>query len=205
MTKLDLAAADTAYYNPPREPVTIELHDIPYLSVRGRGAPGGAEHAAATAALYTLAYAVKFEAKAAGTDFTVAKLEGQWWWDDKYIGKGPTEVPREEWEWRLLLRQPDFVSEAMVAAGRAKAAAKKPAVPKLETVLFEKISEGLCVQVMHHGPFADEDKTIALVHEYMHAHGLTHNGWHHELYITDMRKTPQEKARTILRQPVRKL
>jgi hypothetical protein len=193
MEKLDLAKIDKAYYAPPARPVEVNFGPLPYLAVTGRGAPQGAAYTEALEALYPLAYAVKFASKAAGRDFTVAKLEGQWWWSDEWAGKGPEEVPRDVWEWTLRLRLPPFIDAAAVAEVRTKASA----------VRWELLDEGPCVQILHVGPYAAEPATLAMVHEHLHRRGLTVAGLHHEIYLTDPRKGDPAMAKTILRLPVR--
>lgn len=198
--KIDLRLQHPEYYNPPARPVLATFAGIPYVAVDGRGAPGGAEHTAAMEAIYPVAYAAKFAAKAQGRDFTVAKQEGLWWFDEHLPA---AEVPRETWNWTLLIRLPDFVDEAAVAAAKATASAKKPGNTVISQVHYKELEEGLSVQMMHHGPFTTEPETVRLMKHFMEDHGLEYNGMHHEIYITDFRRLPPEKWRTVLRYPVR--
>lgn len=202
MDKLDLTKAHKAYYAPPTQPVEATFGPLPYLRIRGRGAPMGPACAQALEALYSLAYAVKFQAKALGSDFVVAKLEGLWWWPDEYAGRGPEEVPREVWEWRLLIRQPEFVDQVLVDEARVKVADKKDAPFRLADVDFALWDEGPCVQILHIGPYATEPVTLAVVHDHMDERGWEMAGLHHEIYLSDPRKGDPEKAKTILRVPV---
>lgn len=203
MEKLDLAKTDKAYYAPPTRPMEVAFGPLPYLAITGRGAPLGTDYAQAVEALFTLAYAVKFDAKATDRDFTVAKLEGQWWWPDEWAGKGPDEVPRDVWEWTLRLRLPSFIDAEAVAAARARKGTASNAPARLADVAFELWDEGPCVQILHVGPYATEPTTLALVHEHMRERGLVEAGLHHEIYLTDPRRGDPARAKTILRLPVK--
>lgn len=203
MEKLDLAKADKAYYSPPTHPVERHFGALPYLKITGQGAPLGSAYAQALEALFTLAYAVKFASKADGRDFTVAKLEGQWWWPDEWAGKGPEEVPRDVWQWTLRLRLPDFIDAQTVTAARERKLTVPNAPARLADVAFELWDEGPCVQILHVGPYATEPATLALVHEHLRTQGLVEAGLHHEIYLTDPRKGDPAKAKTILRLPVK--
>jgi hypothetical protein len=114
--------------------------------------------------------------KAAPEKFVVGKLEGLWW------AKDHDKSPRDEWNWKLMIRLPEL------AAGAAD----------------EVIDEGLVLQVLHLGPFANEPETLARMYEFMAREKLVHNGLHHEVYLSDPRRTAPEKSRTILRQPVKR-
>ncbi len=132
-------------------------------------------------------------------DFTVPKLEGLWWVDSE---KNALEVPKSEWYWKLLIRMPEFVT----AEGSEQAkinVMKKKGIDKIKDILLEKITEGQCVQIMHIGPYATESETINQIKTFMKKRGLIDNGLHHEIYLSDPRKTAPEKMKTILRQPVK--
>ncbi|HSW91543.1 MAG TPA: GyrI-like domain-containing protein [Candidatus Saccharimonadales bacterium] len=198
--KIDLVKTDKAYYNPPTKPVEVTLAPYPYLTVTGAGAPGGEAHIAAIQSLFTLAYSLKFAYKAQNQDSAVAKLEGLWWFLDESKRFG--EVPREEWQWKLLIRVPDFMKESMFKTVKAETVQKKPELVRITDVNFEDFNEGHCVQMMHVGSYASESETVAQIFAYMKEHNLVQNGKHHELYITDVSKNP-ETGKTILRYPVR--
>ncbi len=200
MQKLDLTKQDRAYYSQSAEPIIIELGVIPYLTIIGKGNPSGPEFASATEALFTLAYAVKFLCKTQGQDFTVAKLEGAWWVDG---GGSAIDVPRDEWHWKIRIRMPDFVTAAVVEDARPSAIAKKKDLSLLRDVTFEEITEGLCVQMLHVGPYADEPTTMQRMHEFMDAEKLKRSQRYHiEVYLSDPRKGDPAKMKTIIRFPV---
>ncbi|SDW65951.1 GyrI-like domain-containing protein [Paenibacillus sp. CF384] len=201
MDKLDLTKSDKIYYGARKKPELITLPDLPYLQITGFGAPESESFKAAIEAMYTAAYSIKALCKQAGQDFTVAKLEGQWWVEDMSLD--PLETPRELWQWTLLIRQPDYVTEAIAAEGLRIAVNKKPLIP-VSSVSFGTLSEGTCVQMLHVGPFSTEPETLAIMYAYIEQQGLAISGKHHEIYLSDFRKTAAESLRTILRYPVAK-
>lgn len=198
--KTDLRLQHPDYYNPPARPVLAVFEPLPYVAISGRGAPGGLQHTAAMEALYPVAYAAKFAAKAQGKDFTVAKQEGLWWFD---VYLPAAEVPREEWNWTLLIRLPDFVDKAAVDAAKATATTKKPDNLTIGDVHYRELNEGHCVQMMHHGPFDAEPETVRMMEQFMEEQSLEYNGLHHEIYVTDFLRTPPEKLKTVLRYAVK--
>ena len=198
-TKLDLTKQYKSYYTAKTTPEVVEFGEAQFLTIEGKGAPGGEEFTAKLEALYALAYGVKMLMKKAGRDFTVAKLEGLWWVEG---GKSYLEVPREEWRWKLLIRQPEFVTPEIVEAARDEVLRKK-GIALVNEVKFETMAEGKCVQILHIGPYATEPESLAKMYELMERQNLVPHGLHHEIYLTDPRRMPEEKWRTILRQPVR--
>jgi len=200
-TKLDLTKEYKSYYTAKTIPEIVEIEEGRFLTIEGKGAPGGDEFQAKVGALYSLAYGIKMLMKKEGKDFTVAKLEGLWWVDSD---KPYTEVPREEWGWKLLIRQIEFVTSEIVEKARQEVIKKK----KLELVIevkFEKMKEGKCVQILHIGPYSTEPESIAKMEKLMEEKNLVKNGFHHEIYLVMAypRKVPDENLKTILRQPVR--
>jgi hypothetical protein len=198
--KLDLKRAEADWYSAPRgEWADAVFPAYPYLMVDGQGSPGdGTDYARALGVLYPLAYAVKFHSKRnLGRDYAVPPLEGLWWADDRdaYTQGGR----RDEWRWTLMLMLPGWITAADVAAARAS----KPALD-LSAVRMASHEEGRCLSRLHIGPFADEAPVLHdLHHIVMPARGLTFNGEHHEVYLSDPRRAAPEKLRTILRQPVK--
>ncbi|MHC1563893.1 MAG: GyrI-like domain-containing protein [Candidatus Hecatellaceae archaeon] len=200
--KLDLSKEYKSYYTAKTTPEIVDIGEGKFLTVEGRGAPGGYEFQAKVGALYSLAYGVKMLMKKEGRDFTVAKLEGLWWVDSDrpYI-----EVPREEWRWKLLIRQPEFVTSEIVKKARQEVMKKKK-MELVNEVKFEKMKEGKCVQILHIGPYSAEPESLAKMRKLMEEENLAENGRHHEIYLVMAypRKVPEEKLKTILRQPVKK-
>ncbi len=202
--KYDVRKVHQELYAPPRRFVEVDVPAMAFLAIDGHGDPDGPDFAAAVEALYSVAYTVKFAVKKAdGRDAVVAPLEGVWWADDPAAF---TTDNRAAWRWTAMIHQPEWVDRTMVAdavaAVRTKKGAEAPAA--LDRVELRSMHEGRCVQVMHVGPFAAEGPVLAELHTvYLPEHGLTHAGEHHEIYLSDPRRTAPEKLRTILRQPVR--
>jgi len=197
--KLDLTKEYKTYYTAKTTPEIVEIEEGKFLTIEGKGAPGGDEFQAKVGALYSLAYGIKMLMKKEGKDFTVAKLEGLWWVDSD---KPYTEVPREEWRWKLLIRQPEFVTPEIVEKARQEVIEKKK-LELVNEVKFEKMKEGKCVQILHIGPYSTEPESLEKMYNLMKEEGLVYNGFHHEIYISDPRKVAPEKMKTILRQSVR--
>jgi len=200
MAKIDLAKEDKIYYTARTNPQIVEFSEIPFLAIEGKGEPAGKTFAEAVQALYPLAFGVKNLCKKDNKDFAVTKLEGLWWVKSD---KPALEIPREEWYWKLLIRLPDFVNSEIVEKAKQEVM-KKKGIDEIKEIKFEKITEGKCIQVLHVGPYTTEPETIAKIRKMMEENNLTQNGPHHEIYLSDPRKTPPQKMKTILRQPVKK-
>jgi len=180
----------------------LDVPDLRYLMVDGRGDPNtSAAFTGAVEALYPVAYAVKFASKRDGLDYVVPPLEGLWWADDMAAFTGARDKGR--WDWTMLLMVPHEVAEEVVDAAIAQVGAKKERPARLDDVRFETLSEGRCVQTLHVGSFDDEAPVLAELHdEFIPANGLRMSGKHHEIYLSDFRRVPPARQRTILRQPV---
>jgi len=207
MEKLDLTKHFKTYYTAKAKPELLHIEKARYLSITGKGDPSGEDFAQKIQAIYPVAYALKFVFKAQGKDFTVAKLEGLWWYDEvRYAGisiaDSPTSIPRSEWEYRLLIRIPDYVEKKDVEASVETSFASKGQAAIREVSYFE-MNEGKVVQMLHTGPFDSEPETLAKLNDFISAHALGRNGLHHEIYLSDFRKTPPHKLKTILREPVK--
>lgn len=178
--------------------------DVPtyrYLAIDGHGDPNTATFTTAVESLYPLAYALKFASRnELGRDYVVPPLEGLWWAED--MAAFTTARDKSAWDWTLLLLVPQWVPAAMVATVSDRVAAtKKP--QRLADVRLLELTEGRCVQTLHVGPFDTEAAVLAeLHHRYIPDHGLALAGTHHEIYLSDPRRTAPERLRTILRQPV---
>ena len=199
MTKLDLVKEYKAYYKAGKKPEIVEFGEANYLSIEGKGEPAGEVFVSKVEALYPLAYGIKKICKEQDNDFGVPKLEGLWWVEGN---KPALEVPRSEWCWRLLIRMPGFVTEEMMASVQPEVAKKKKN-DLIQEISFEKIMEGKCVQIMHIGPYSTEPETIDSLMEFMAQNGQSVNGLHHEIYLSDPRKTEPSKMKTLIRYPVK--
>ncbi|MDX3520066.1 GyrI-like domain-containing protein [Streptomyces scabiei] len=201
-TKYDVKRVLKACYAPRN--TDWELVDVPelrYLAVDGHGDPNtAAAYRHAVEALYAVAYTVKFTSKRElGEDFVVGPLEGLWWADDMddFLARR-----KDNWRWRMLVHVPGWITDSMIEEARSAALAKKDR-PALRDVRPETLREGTSAQVLHIGSYDDETPALTRLHrDYLPAHGLREAGLHHEIYLSDPRRTDPARLRTVLRQPV---
>ncbi|GAA3032091.1 hypothetical protein LV79_003122 [Actinokineospora globicatena] len=179
----------------------VEVVEVPvmrFLMADGHGDPNTSErYREVVSALYATSYAVRAVAKAElGRVHTVGPLEGLWSAAD--LGVFHTR-DKDAWQWTLMIVQPEWVTPEVVAVAKERK-------PQETDVRFEEFHEGTCIQTLHIGPYDAEGPTIARMHdEFMPAENLTPRGRHHEIYLSDARRTDPAKLRTILRQPVRSI
>lgn len=200
--KLDLYKTHKSEYVTPRKPALVQTGPALYLAIDGQGAPGGPGFADSFSALYGAAFTMKMTSKFAGCDYRVCGLEGLWWTDQP--DRPLSVVPQEAWRWTLLIRTPEFVTSAHLRAAVEQLRAKGKGGPLLDRLHRETLDEGLCVQVLHVGPYDAEEETIAAMEAFAKEQGLVFTGRHHELYLSDPRRVPPERLKTILRRPVRR-
>lgn len=197
-------------YRPKNKPEIVDVPSANYIGVSGQGDPNEAEGAyqQAISVLYAVAYTLKMSYK---TDYkiegffqyVVPPLEG-FWWQDNVVGVNYAD--KSSFNWISVIRLPDFVSQKDFDWAVETATKKK----KLDcsSAQFMTIAEGLCVQMMHLGPFANEPATVAVMDEYLKQHGyvndLNADRLHHEIYLSDARKVAPEKWKTVIRHPVNK-
>ena len=201
-TKVDYRRELKSLYSVGRAPVLVEVPELSFLKIDGRGDPNTAPaFAEAVAALYAIAYTAKFAVKRGrdGADYGVMPLEGLFWAPDPAAF---TNGDRSSWEWTLMIMQPDLVTADIFVDARATAAEKKKPSDAIGRVRLEPFAEGLAAQVLHIGPWAAETETIAALHAFIVSEGLERAGKHHEIYLSDPRRVPPEKLKTIIRQPV---
>lgn len=183
----------------------FDLVTIPprrYLMIDGHGDPNTAErYSQALSTLYPVAYTLKFlSRRELDHDYVVPPLEGLWWADD--MATFTRARDKDRWSWTAMILLPDWLDDAYVSRARESVAAKGTA-PLLDDLRVETLDEGRCVQTLHVGPYDDEGPVLARMHEHAIAEqGLRMAGRHHEIYLTDPRRTAPERLRTILRQPV---
>ena len=135
-------------------------------------------------------------------DYVVPPLEGFWWQDGV---TGVDYAHKENFKWISIIRLPDFVTKEDFAWAVGEATEKKK--QDFSKVEFFTYDEGLCVQCMHLGPYDDEPATVEMMHRFMEAQGyeldITDRRFHHEIYLSDARKTAPEKLKTVIRHPIR--
>lgn len=183
-----------------KEVVEVQVPTMDYLMVDGEGDPNTSQsYSDAIEVLFAVSYAVKFMIKKGerAIDYGVMPLEGLWWADDmaKFAGSD-----KSCWEWTMMIAQPAFVPRETIASAIAEVKRKKnpAAIAKLR---LESLSEGLCAQILHVGPFAEEGPTIEKLHQFIESRGKR-TGKHHEIYLSDIRKAAPDKWKTIIRLPM---
>jgi len=196
--KLDLYKKFQCEYITPKEPVFVVVGPAKYLSITGHGGPGGEHFKAHVSALYSVAFTLKMAEKFAGHDYKVCHLEGQWWAEDGADFR--THTPKE-WQWRLLIRVPEFITQNELDDA-IKTVMKRGKAALANQVKLEELTEGRCVQMLHVGPYAEEMTAVNKMHEMAEEKGVHLRGPHHEIYLSDPNRVPSQRLRTILRYPV---
>ena len=178
----------------------VDVPTMKFVKVDGHGDPNKMPaYREAVEWLYGTSYAMKFSAKAGGQDYVVPPLEGLWWADDPAYF---VDRKKDLWRWTMMIMVPEFVTEAFFDAAKAKVTKKLGTPPP--SFRLETYEEGRCLQTLHVGAYDDEGPILAQLHdEEMPGRDLTFNGPHHEIYLSDPRKTEAAKLKTILRQPVK--
>lgn len=203
MEKVDLKKQWKHLYQPPvGEITTVNVPPLTYLMVDGEGDPNkSTSFQQAVEALYSLSYTLKFTLKKSprAIDYGVMPLEGLWWADDP---RAFMQADKSAWKWTAMILQPEFISRANVDAAFEEVRRKKNP-EALDRVRFEILHEGDSMQTLYLGPFSEEGPTIQRMHHAIHAAGKSLFGKHHEIYLSDLRRTAPAKLRTIIRQPMR--
>ena len=200
--KLDFKKILAGYRAPPGRFEIVEIPDQQYLMVDGHGDPNTSlAYTDALAALYPLAYKLKFASKRElDRDYVVPPLEGLWWADDMDAFTASRDKSR--WDWTMMLMVPEWIDGDLFEATLAQVVTKDPPA-RVADIRLRPLSEGRCVQTLHLGPFDDEGPVLERMHhEFIPGNGLRLTGKHHEIYLSDPRRVAPEKLRTILRQPV---
>lgn len=199
------------FYMPKTKPMVVDVPKMNYIAVRGKGDPNveDSEYKTSIGLLYGIAFTIKMskmgDHKIDGYfDFVVPPLEGFWKMGD---GAEIDYSHKEEFEFISVIRLPDFVTTEEFLWAKTEAERKKK--QDFSKAEFLTVEEGLCVQCMHIGPYDDEPKTVALMHEFVereeYAVDITDSRRHHEIYLSDVRKTAPEKLKTVIRLPIKKV
>jgi hypothetical protein len=203
--KIDLKKEGKTLYAPSaKEVALVEVPTMDFLMADGAGDPNASpDFQAAVEALYSLSYTLKFMIKKGqGIDYAVLPLEGLWWAEDMEAF-APETMEKNRWQWTLMIRQPEPVTPDLFDQSREQVKKKKP-LPYLARVRWESYAEGLSAQILHIGPFSEETANIQKIHAFVKEQGYDFNGKHHEIYLSDPRRTAPEKLKTVIRQPVQK-
>ncbi len=198
------------FYMPKKKPEIVTVPSANYIAVRGKGNPNeeGGAYQKAVSVLYAIAYTLKMSHKTDHKiegffEYVVPPLEGFWWQDGV---EGVDYADKSTFHWISVIRLPDFVTRQDFDWAVETATKKK----KLDcsSAEFLTVEEGLCVQIMHIGPFDDEPATVARMDDYLEQNGycdeFSETRLHHEIYLSDARRVPPEKWKTVIRHPIKK-
>jgi hypothetical protein len=198
------------FYMPGNKPELVTVPVTNYIAVRGKGNPNqeGGAYQNALGILYAVAYTIKMSYKGSHKiegffEYVVPPLEGFWWQDDI---AGVDYANKDTFNWISVIRLPDFVAKEDFDWAVEEAGKKKKM--DCSSAEFLTVDEGLCVQIMHIGPFDDEPVTVAIMDEYLAENGyindMTDTRLHHEIYLSDIRKVQSSKWKTVIRHPIKK-
>jgi len=216
MTKIDFKREYKELYQPPVK--TFKIVDVPpmqYLMIDGRGDPNTSQqYQDAIEALYAMAYKIKFVSKKAlGKDYVVPPLEGLWGspemissltgiTDERAWLEQFQSSDRDAWQWTMMILQPEWITQEIFSQAFDEVRSGKNPI-SLEKIRLESYHEGPSVQILHIGSYPTEGPVLAKLHtRFLPENGYTEAGKHHEIYLSDPRKTAPEKLKTILRQPI---
>jgi hypothetical protein len=196
---VDREAAIAGLYRAQAAPALVTVPELAFVVIDGHGDPNTSPaYAEALQALFRLAYGLKSALRRQlGVESRVGPPEGLWWAADPAAWSAAT---KSAWDWTMMIRVHDAVTSGLFEAARGDALRKGPAA--VTDVRLERLCEGACAQVLHVGPYAAEAPTIAMLHTFIADSGLRPRDRHHEIYLGDPRRTPPERLRTIIRQPV---
>ncbi|MFT8889761.1 MAG: GyrI-like domain-containing protein [Ethanoligenens sp.] len=210
MKTFDFKKEYKEFYMPKNTPEIVTVPSINYIAVRGNGNPNqeGGAYQQAIGVLYAIAYTIKMSYKGSHKiegffEYVVPPLEGFWWQDNI---QGVDYGNKDAFHWISVIRLPDFVTKNDFDWAVAEAAKKKNLDCSLAEFLM--VEEGLCVQIMHIGPFDGEPATVAVMDQFSQQNGyvndITADRMHHEIYLSDARKVEPSKWKTVIRHPIKK-
>lgn len=208
MPKRDFRKENKELYNPSAKEVSIvDVPEMNFLMIDGEGDPNiSQEYQASIEALFSVSFKVKFiSEKENSQDYVVMPLEGLWWVENM---EDFSIQDKSGWKWTAMIRQPDFITKDMIKRA-IEEVEKKKSLPALSRIRFESLHEGLSAQIMHIGPYYEEGPTIEKLHNFIEENGYEFDGSvpgekHHEIYMSNMRRTSPEKLKTIMRQPLKR-
>ena len=206
MGKLDLRKQYQALYSPSAKEVSlVEVPPFQFAMLDGEIEPDNSPSSSpafqgALQALYGISYTLKFmsnQRQNHPVDYSVMALEALWWVEGAAFDfKRP-----QDWRWTAMIMQPPHISQDMFSEALAQLRRKKP-IPAIERLRLETFQEGLCMQIMHIGPYATEPESLARMQTFAQENGYTYRGKHHEIYLGDPRRADPAKLKTVLRQPI---
>ena len=200
--KYEWKKQEKSLYLPKEKPELITVPQQKFLMIKGEGNPNHEDYAQRVEALYSLAYAIRMMPKQGHTpegyfEYTVYPLEGIWDLSEK--GRKLEVLDKDELVYTIMIRQPEFVTEEVMARALAAVKKKKPHA-LLDDIVFDTMEDGLSLQILHVGPYDDEPRSFALMKEYINQNNLERTSLlHREIYISDVRKVDPAKLKTVLR------
>ncbi len=201
MSKIDLKKENKEFYYPSIKEVSlVDLPEMKFLMIDGQGDPNTSkEYQDAMETIFPVSYKTKFiSKKEKSQDYVVMPLEGLWWVENM---KNFSMDDRSAWKWTVMIRQPDFITESKINKA-IKDLEKKKNLPSISKLRFECFTEGSAAQIMYIGPYGEaEAPAVGKIHDFIENEGFKVRGKHHEIYISDMRRTKPEKLKTVIRQP----
>ncbi|MBD1567453.1 GyrI-like domain-containing protein [Vibrio sp. S12_S33] len=196
---------EKSVYLPKNKPEIIEVPAFRFITIQGEGNPNSETFTKCVEALYSLAYGLKMQLKKTTclpdnyVDFTVYPLEGVWDITDEAKKSFSGTINKDDLVYKLMIRQPDFIDEILFNEVKSLVEKKKPSA-FLSSVNFETISEGVCVQMLHLGPFDDEPQSFSLMESFAESEGFNRlSKCHREIYLSDARRVTPDKYKTVLR------
>jgi hypothetical protein len=202
MNKIDFKKENRSLYAPTAKEVSlVVVPPMRFLMVDGAGDPNSSpSFQEAMNVLFSVSYTAKFALKKgpAGIDYAVMPLEGLWWADDM---EDFLTGNKAKWKWTVMIAQPDVLDETTLRDSIAKVRDDK-GIAGTERLRIETFDEGRSAQILHIGPFTTEGPTVKLLHDYISANWHSCRGRHHEIYLSDFRRTAPERLKTVIRQPV---
>lgn len=208
MKKLDYKKEYQDLYLPTTKPSIIDVDKICYVVVEGKGNPNTSKaYKESIELLYGLSYTIKMDRKQENYfEYVVPPLEGMWWCKDASFD-GLTITSKDQLCWKSMIRLPEFVTETIFMQARQKLSLKKPHL-KIEKLKYQEIKEGLCVQIMHIGPYDLEKESIVKMDQFIKENhfesDFSLSRLHHEIYLSDPRRTKMENLKTVIRHPIKK-
>jgi len=200
MKKIDLKKELKHLYNPSKEIALVDVPEMNFLMIDGAGDPNTSQdYKDAIEALYAVSYTLKFMVKKEkAVDYVVMPLEGLWWTEPM---SQFTMENKDMWQWTAMIMQPEYVTEELFNRAVEQVQIKKN-LPSLSKIKFKSLYEGLSTQLMYIGPYSAEGPTIEKLHNFIEENGYELRGKHHEIYLSDSRRSAPEKLKTVIRQPV---
>ncbi len=203
--KFDYKKTFPQFYNPAPTTHLIDIPIMKFFMIDGMGNPNSSpSFNNAVQCLYKVSYSLKMKIvkrDMPDKDYIVPPLSGLWYMDDMTKWSSGN---KDDWKWTMMIRIPEFISQNQIEEA-ISIASKDIKLTSMDKLRAEDYEEGSCVQILYTGPYSEEAPTIAKMHTYAKQHGYEMNGKHHEIYLSDPRRTAPEKLKTILRQPIKKL